>query len=96
MDWIEAEGTLDVYHGHQGSAAKAHDGVHGIVHCGVAEWEIGVVDAIVDAASWWCIIRCHFPDLFLRGGTKGVDNKVRERGGGKGPIVCPAWYSASK
>ena len=48
VDWAEAEGTLDIYLGHQGSTAKAHDGVHGIVHCGVAGWEVGVVDTIVE------------------------------------------------
>ena len=49
---MESVGALDVDLGHQGTATEAHDGVHGIVHGGVAEWEVGIVNAIIDAASW--------------------------------------------
>ena len=47
MDRAKSEGTLDV---DLGTATEAHDGVNGIVHGGVAEWEVGIVNAIIDAA----------------------------------------------
>ena len=50
-DRAEAKGTLNVELGHGGMAAKLHDRVHGIVHCGVPQREVGDAYAIVDASA---------------------------------------------
>ena len=31
---------------------EVHDGLHGIVHSRVVEWEVSIVNAIIAAASW--------------------------------------------
>ena len=48
----QPEGTFDVYLSHLCLLSHAHDGVDGIIHCGVAELEVSIVDAIVNTATW--------------------------------------------
>ena len=58
VHWAEAECTLYVHLSHEGSLAKVHDRVHGIVDGRVAEGEVSHVDSVVNAAA--------------RGGGKGA------------------------
>ena len=53
MDWAQSEGTLDVDLRHHSSSTQSHHGVYGVVDGGIAQWEVIVVNAVVDTAPWW-------------------------------------------
>ena len=73
-----------MYFHHQSSSTKSNDGVYG---GGVAQREVIVVNAVLTQR---CIMRRHFPNLFLGTAPRVMTTKLGIGGEAKGPRVGPA------